>query len=237
MERYSFSGKGNILIKAKNSSAYGSKQYEANEPIVYFTNVFINLNFQYIEKTPNVAIENLAVDAKSSPAYLKVSNIKISESLQSLLYKKKFDQRKNRTIIKKIESIDSSLFLPIENDQSLTGDLFVYDDNKIKIIDFNLNIETNEITGLNDGIYTIFYSINQKATSIYALETPNYSNMSVEIEVLGNLNGTTGSAVVHIDNVKLLTRPTLDMESETPFVDSLDFAILSGAAAEVHYYE
>ena len=237
MERYSFSGKGNILIKAKNSAAYGSQTYLANEPIVYFTNVFINLNFQYIEKTPNIAIENLAVDTKSSPSYLKVSNIKISESLQSLLYKKKFDQKKNRTIIKKLQSIDSSLFLPIGNDQSLSGNLFIYDENKIRISEYNINSETNEITGLDDGIYTIFYSINQQAKSIYALETPNYPNMAVEIEVLGNLNGVTGAAIVHIDNVKLLTRPTLDMESETPFVDVLDFAILSGAAAEVHYYE
>lgn len=236
MERYSFSGKGNILIKAKSSGKYGSKQYVSNEPIVYFTNVFVNLNFQYIEKTPNVSIENLVVDPKSSPSYLRVSNIKVSEPLQTLLYKKKTNQTKYRTFVKKLVSEDSSLFLPIESDQELIGELFIYDSNKTKMSGYVINNETYEITGLDDGEYTIFYSVNQNATSIYSLEAPNYPNMSLEIEIIGNLDGSTGAAIIHIDNVKLLTRPSLDMNSETPFVDDLDFAILQGSIAEVSYY-
>ena len=236
MQRYSFSGKGNILVKAKIAGQYGSETYAANEPIVYFTNVLINLDFQYLEKTPRVAIENLAVDPKSSPSYLHVSNIKISESLQTLLYKKKNNQTKYRTIIKRLESVDDSLFLPIESDQELIGELFIYDSNKTRITNYTLNQETYEITNLNNGFYTVFYNINQNALSIYSLESSHYPNMQVEIEILGNLNGTTGAAVLHIDNVKLLTRPSLDMESETPFVDDLDFAILSKGETEVYYY-
>lgn len=236
MERYSFSGKGNILIKAKVAGKYGTNTYLENEPIAYFTNVFVNLNFQYIEKSPNVAIENLAVSPKSSPSYLRVSNIKISETLQTLLYKKKTNQKKNRTFTKRLESLDGSLFLPIESDQTLVGDLFVYDAAKVRVDTYTLNNETAEINGLEDGFYTVFYSINQNATSVYSLEAPNFPNMAVEIEVVGNLNGATGAAILQIDNVKLLTRPSLDMESETPFVDDLDFAILKDGFAEVQYY-
>ena len=234
MERYSFSGKGNIIIKAKNEGKYGGKQYLANEPIAYFTNVFVNLNFQYIEKTPRVAIENLAVDPKSSPSYLRVSNIKVNESLQTLLYKKIQDQKKNRTKVERLESVDGSLLLSVQTGQTVNNELFIYDMNKNLITEYEK--DADEITGLADGFYTIFYSINENASSIYSLDAPNYPNMTVEIEVLGNLNGVTGAAILHIDNVKLLTRPSLDMQSENPFVDDLDFAILSGAAAEVQYY-
>lgn len=236
MERYSFSGKGNIIIKAATAGRYGNLPYEVNEPIAYFTNVFVSLNFQYLEKMPRQGIDNLVVSAKSSPSFLQVSNIKLSESLQSLLYKKKVFQNKKRTYVKSLVSESSSLFLPIQSGETVLTEIFIYNSHKIKQKDYVLNSSTGEITGLADGTYTVFYIVNKSADAIYLLEAPQFPYLAVEIQVEGNLNGSTGEAVIHLDKVQLLTRPTLDMASETPFVDSLDFAIMGDSVAEVNYY-
>lgn len=236
MERYSFSGKGNIIIKAAVTTRYNGVPYEVGEPIAYFTNVFVNLNFQYIEKTPRVAIDNLVVDSKSSPSYLQVTNIKINESLQSLLYKKQTHQKKQRTYVKSLISEDSSLFLPILSGETVLNQIFIYTLNKTRITTFTLNNATGEITGLDDGTYTIFYSVDKDADSVYSLEAPQFPYMAIELHIDGNLNGLTGQAVLHLNKVQLLTRPTLSMNSETPFVDDLDFAVLQGSLAEVNYY-
>lgn len=236
MQRYSFSGKGNIIIKAAVTTKYNGVSYEVGEPIAYFTNVFANLNFQYLEKTPKVAIENLAVDSKSSPSYLQISNIKINESLQSLLYKKQTYQKKQRTFVKNLVSEDESLFLPIQNGETVLNQIFIYDNNKNRKSDFVLNQSTGEITGLIDGSYIIFYSIDSSADAVYSLEAPQFPYMSIELHIDGNLDGNTGMAVIHLNKVQLLTRPSLDMNSETPFVDDLDFVILQGDFAEVDYY-
>lgn len=239
MERYSFSGKGNILIKAGVAGKYGEKTYAANEPIAFFTEVFVNLNFQFLEKTPRVAIDNLAVAAKSSLSYVQVTNIKVSESLQSLLYKKKTQQTKSRTLVKNFISEGTTIFLPIGSEETITNNIFIYSSlNKDRVTEFILENSTGEITNLPyaDTQYTIFYEISETAVSTYSLEAPNFPHIALEIQVDGNLNGKTGQAVIHLDKVSLLTRPSLDMNSETPFIDDLEFAVLAGSSAEVNYY-
>jgi hypothetical protein len=99
-------------------------------------------------------------------------------------------------------------------------------------------MSNGEIVGLADGVYTVFYSVSRVANSTYSLETPILPNMSVEITAIGNLNGATGEVVLHIGSVKLLSRPQIDLTSDTPFIDTLEFAIFSNnkEALEVNYY-
>lgn len=236
MERFSFSGKGNILIKAAVAGKYGNEVYEANEPIAYFTNTQINLNFAYLEKVPRVAIDNLAVAPKSSASYLTVSNIKITDSLQSLLYKKQSNKKKNHTLVKKIDSEGGVLYLPLVSGEQLVGNLFVYNSNKEKETGYTVDTDNNTINGLSDGTYTVFYSIDKASAATFFLEAPTLPNIAAEIEVDGNLNGVTGKAVIHLNKLALLTRPSLDFTTENPFVDVLEFAVLNDKEAEVNYY-
>ena len=237
MNRYSFTGKGNILIKAGASATYGGKQFAANEPIAYFTDIMVDVAFSNIDKVSKQGIANLAADSKAEASTIFVRNIKTSESLQSLLYKKQTNNTKDKTEIKSLTSSGRSLYLPINMGDVVNPEIFIYDSNKGRITSFNL-MANGEIVGLTDGTYTVFYSVSKIANSTYSLETPILPNMSVEITAIGNLNGVTGEVVLHIGSVKLLSRPQIDLTSDTPFVDTLEFAIFSNnkEALEVNYY-
>lgn len=236
MNRYSFSGKGNILIKAGASAAYGGKSYLANEPIAYFTDVIISLDFSNSDKIASRGIENLTSDSKSEPSILRVQNIKSSESLLSLLYKKQTNNTKNKTVIKSLSSEDGSLFIPIQSEETLNSEIFIYNSNKVLMSGYEV-LEGGVISGLQNGQYTIFYSINSTANSTFSLETPNLPNMKIELSVIGNLNGQDGEVVLHLNSVKLLSRPTLNFADETPFVESLEFIVHKDKnPIEVNYY-
>lgn len=236
MNRYSFSGKGNILIKAGASAAYGGKSYLANEPIAYFTDVIISLDFSNSDKIASRGIENLTSDSKSEPSILRVQNIKSSESLLSLLYKKQTNNTKNKTVIKSLSSEDGSLFIPIQSEQTLNSEIFIYNSNKVLMSEYEVS-EDGVVSGLPDGQYTIFYSINSIANSTFSLETPSLPNMKIELSVVGNLNGQGGEVVLHLNNVKMLSRPILDFIDESPFVETLEFVIQKDRSpVEVNYY-
>lgn len=236
MDRYSFSGNGNILIRAGAAGSYNSIQYEAAEPIAYFTDVLININFAYLEKTPKSGVDLYAVSSKSSPSYLTVANIKTSESLQSLLYKKQLTKKKDQTMVENLSSEGGVLYLNISPLETLLSKIFIFDSNKVKMTGYAVDTINNTITGLADGVYKVFYSISKTSAATYFLDAPRLPNIAAEIHVKGNLDGTTGDMVLHLNALQLLTRPSLDFTSQTPFVDTLEFAVLSDKEAEVNYY-
>lgn len=236
MNRYSFSGKGNILIKAGTSGSYGGKVFDAGEPIAYFTDVMIDLAFNNLDKVSNQGIANLAVDSKSEPSLLRVQNIKVSESLQSLLYKKETNQTKNKTSISQIVSEDGLAFLPMTTGEVLSGEIFIYKLDKERITDFTFSPD-GQISGLQNGTYLFFYSVNKTAVSTYFLQTPIMPYVSAQVTVIGNLNEKTGETVIHLDKLKLLSSPALDFNNENPFVESLEFAVINEkSVVEVNYY-
>lgn len=237
MNRYSFTGKGKVLIKTVAAGRYGADIFEANEPIAYFTDILIDVVFNNTDKIARQGSANLLGDSKSEASIIRVSNIKTSESLQSLLYKKQNNKTKNKTIIKSLVSSGGILVLPLESDQVLTGDMFIYNQNQVKQTGYTVDTVNHLVNGLTNGTYIIFYSVNSTSNSTYSLETPTMSNMSLEIVVDGNLNSMTGELVMHLNKVQLLSRPTLDFNSNTPFADTLEFLILKNdEGVEVNYY-
>lgn len=237
MNRYSFSGKGNVLIKANSQAKYGNQNFDAKEPIAYFTDVMISVSFANSEKIARSDIKNLAVESKSEPSILTIENIKTSESLLALLYKKEEEHRNNQTYVKKIiSSAEGEIFLPIQSDEVLEPLIFIYDENKNRILDFILNDSMIENLSPNT-TYIVFYSVEKPAKSTYSLETPAMPYLSAEIHVLGNVNEKTGEVVLHLNTLQLLSRPTLDFNSDNPFVDTLEFVIIhSKEPVEVNYY-
>lgn len=238
MDRYSFTGIGNILIKARTAGNYNGIILLENEPMAYFKDVMIDIVFANKDAIAKQGINNLTVDSKSEPSFLRIQNIKTTESVQSLLYKKQENNKKYKTNIKRLESINSSLFLPIVTDEVLIGSLFIYSIiNKTLQTNYTIDENTGEITGLDDGRYDVFYSVNKTASSTYILDTPILQNIAAEIQILGNLNGINGEAVLHISSMKLLSKPTLNFNNENPFVDTLEFAILNNKESiEINYY-
>lgn len=235
MDRYSFSGKGSILIKAGVPGEYGSEQYSANEPIAYFTDVLLNITFSNDDTIAKQGISNLVADSKAEGSVLSVQGIKVNESLQSLLYKKQTNNLKDKTEVVKLISSNGVLYLPIQSGEVLNEEIFIYDQNKNRILTFTIVEDT--IIGLEDGNYTIFYTVNKEATSTYFLETPRFPNVQAELTVQGNLNGQLGVINIHLGKLKLLSRPTLDFTSGAPFSENLEFAILYDKnSIEINYY-
>lgn len=236
MNRYSFSGKGNILLKAGSTGVYGSSSFSTGEPIAYFTDVNIDVIFSGIDKIARTGTSNLTADSKAEPSMLRISGIKSTDSLQSLLYKKKENQTKNKTIIKSLTSNLGSMYLPIQGDEVLVGDLFIYNNLKEKMTQYTLE-PLGKIIGLPNGQYTVFYSINSESISTFSLETPQTPNMQAQIVIDGNVNGQTGQLVLNLNAIKLLTEPTMNFNIESPFVDNLEFVILNTKdPVEVNYY-
>jgi len=239
MNRYSFTGKGNILLRAATSGKYGSKNYEQGEPIAYFTDVNLGLDFSVIEKVPKAGTSNLLGSSDYKPSALFVSSIKTSDSLLSLVYKKQENETKQKTIIKNLDSIDGILYLPVSLDEEILNDIFIYSVNsKERMSTFTLNNTDQSILGLPDGKYTIFYKIRKVAKNTFALVSNNMPNMSAELQILGNINGKTGEAIIHLNKIKLMVSPSMDFNSSEPFTDTLEFGILddSGSIVEVNYY-
>ena len=237
MDRYSFTGKGRVLIKAAITAPYGGVDYIANEPIAYFSDVMVTINFANTEKIARTGTDNFLADSKSSASVLRIENINTNDSLQSLLYKRQESNSKARTIVKAITSAGGIAYLPILTGQTLTGTLFIYlEGSKERQTGFVVD-EFGKITGLDDGRYKVFYNLDSVARSTFHLENPSLPNLAAEIYIDGNLNGVTGEAVIHLAKLSLLSRPTLDFTSDNPFVDSLEFLILKDKEIpEVNYY-
>jgi hypothetical protein len=236
MNKYSFTGSGNILIRAAVAAKYGSRSFVVGEPIAYFTDVTIEVVFSNSDKIANQGISNLVSDSKAEPSILRVESVKTTESLQSLLYKKQTNNTKNKTEVKKIASSGGILYLPISSEDVLSTSLFIYDINQNKIETYTIGAD-NTILGLTNGTYTVFYSISKVSNSTFFLESPSLPIMALEVSVKGNLNGKTGEVVLHFNNTKLLSRPTFDFNAENPFVESLEFVIQKDKdLVEVNYY-
>ena len=238
MNRYSFTGKGNILLRAATNGKYGSKNYEQGEPIAYFTDVNLALDFSVIEKVPKTGTSNLLGSSDYKPSALYVTSIKTSDSLLSLVYKKQENETKQKTIIKNLESLDGVLYLPVLLDEEVLNDIFIYSTDKQRITTFTFNNTDKSILGLPNGKYTIFYKIRKVAKNTFALVSNNMPNMSAELQILGNINGKTGDAVIHLNKIKLMVSPSMDFNSNEPFTDTLEFGILddAGSVVEVNYY-
>lgn len=236
MNKYSFTGSGNILIKAGVAAKYGSRSFLVGEPIAYFTDVSIEVIFSNTDKIASQGISNLTSDSKAEPSILRVENVKTTESLQSLLYKKQVNNTKHKTEVKKLVSESGVMFLPLSTEDVLLQPIFIYDENQTRITGYNVAAD-NSILGLGDGKYTVFYSVDRVANSTYFLDTPTLPNMSLEVTVVGNLNGQHGEIVLHLNNAKLLSRPALDFNSNNPFVDALEFVLHKDKEpVEVNYY-
>lgn len=237
MDRYSFSGKGEVLLKAGVAGTYGGKIYAANEPIAYFKDVLVSINFSNIEKVARRGTSNYLANSESEASFLNLRNIKSTESLQSLLYRKRSNKTDNRTLVKNLESIDGILYLPIQSTETLTDYIFVFDAASNKVTTYTFDKTQGTVAGLSNGFYTIFYQVDTNSTATFELMAPTMANMKAEITVEGNLNGTSGLVVIHLNKINLLTRPELDFTSKEPFVDTLDFSILSeDNSTEVNYY-
>lgn len=240
MNRYSFIGKGDVLLRAGTDALYGSRQCKQGEPIGYFSDVFVSLDFSIIEKIAKSGTSNLLGSSDYKPSAFVISGIKTSDTFLDLVYKAKKGESKLRTIIKKLNSSGGVLYLPLNLNDELLNDIFVYTSTtKERVQDFTVDYSNNTINGLVDGQYTIFYKIKREANMTYSLISNNIPVMSIEVNVRGNINGKDGELVLHLNKTKLLVNPNLNLNNDNPFVDSLEFGVLdeNKEIVEVSYYE
>lgn len=237
MSRYSFSGTGNIILKATTEGKYGNKKYLKNEPIAYFTEVGIDVSFSSVESVARAGVKNLAANSESSPSILNIDGVAVNETLQSLLYKKQTNLNRLKTEVKSISSLFNEAYLPITNSQELQDDVFVYDKDKNIITNLTIDLQTGLITGLPDGSYTVFYKVKEDAKASYYLSENNMPYLAAEIQISGNIGGKNGVAIVYLDKLKLLSDPELNFLAEDPFVSSLRLAIMTKYdEVEINYY-
>lgn len=243
MNRYSFSGTGNILLKATVASTYGADSFTEGEPIAYFTNVDIGIDFSNVEKVAKTGSKNLTAESEYRPSVLRVANIKVTDSLQSLLYKKQSNLQKKRTFIKNLTSEGKVIFLPLRTDIDETDsvtDIFIYNSSGEKVTSFYYLDGAITITDItqSDGVYKVFYAVQTIATSTFSLMDTKTPYIAAEIVVKGNINGNPkGEAVITFEALKLLTNPSFDFTNEAPFIDILEFAIIENKTpSELNYY-
>ena len=237
MNRYSFTGKGEILIKASITGKYGNKNYLKDEPIAYFTDVDIAVNFNTQGRIANAGIKNYVANSETEAAVVLVDNVRITDSLKSLLYKKQESLVRQITFSKTLESVNKEIYLPISNSEVLADYLFIYNNKKERIETHSFDKNSGLIVVQEDGTYTIFYKIEKESSGTYNLSNPSLPVLSLEIHLTGNLNGITGKAVMTFEKTKLITEPVMDFTSDQPFVSNLEFVILDNKVEpEVNYY-
>lgn len=234
MSRYSFTGSGDILLRATVDGKYNGVEYKANQPILYLTGVNISLLFSSADKVARAGVKNLTGAVEAAAATLSVSGIKTSEGLQSLLYRKEKHKTGDLTEVRSVDSKDGEAMLPINISDTVSPEIFVF---KKGILIEGYTFDGNTIFGLEDGTYTIFYKKEMVSEETYYFKDYSMPYCAAEIQIVGNVKGKTGRAVVKLDKMMLLTEPSLDFVGDDPFVDSLDFAIMSKYdQVEIHYY-
>ena len=238
--QFSFAGKGSALIRVNDVGTINGVNYIPHEPLAYFTDVMIDVSFSDINKVAKAGTTNLTGSSTSEASYLRITNVKTTESILSLIYSKKVSNFKNISNIYKIESKDGYAYLPVAANETLSDLIFIHTiDKHIRKDDFTFDKTTGTITGLADGIYVISYEIIKEAIATYSLKSPKIQYLSVEISAVGNTNGKNGIFNLHLNRVQLVSVPTIDLNSSEPFTQNLEFVILSDkndVSDEVNYY-
>jgi hypothetical protein len=237
MNRYGFSGKGNILIKAGTSGKFGIKTFEEGEPIAFFTDVDLALDFIVEEKVASSSINNYLANYETKASVLRVTNVKITDSLLSILYKAQQKAYKYKTESANVYSNDGILFLPVDGSHELDTDyIYVFNNKKEKIEIFTFDSANKSVSGLENGQYKVFYKVKYMDVSSFSLKYEGTPNMSLEVQIIGNINNSTGYNIIEFKRVKLATTPTMDFSAENPFVENLEFIILDEKeGVEVNY--
>jgi catabolite regulation protein CreA len=238
MNNYNFTGKGNVLIRATSAGVYGAKTFLANEPIAYLTEVDIVADFSNTEKIATQGARNLASSSDSSMSFVSLSNVKISDTLLSMLYTKQEHQEKEVSFVFKGEASGGALFLPItQEDDLIASSVFVYNQDKERQSNFTVDTTNNLISGLTNGqIYTVFYTLGKNDTTTFSLSNPTIPNVKIEISVAGNVNKKSGVMTLKIPKAKIVSRPQMDLMTEQPFSENLSFAVMGNENPEVIYY-
>ena len=236
MNRYGFSGKGNILIKAAVDGKYGVTYYAAEEPISYFTDVDIALAFESTSQVANSGVSKQIANIETKASTVRVSGVKITDSMLSMLYKKTQKTNIEKTEMLSILSQSGVAFLPFDENVNLNPNyIFVYK-NKQRITDFVFDATGKKITGLEDGRYLVFIKKIIPQITSYTLENHGSPNLILEISMKGNINGVGAESIINFKRVKLITTPTLDFASDNPFVEELEFVVLNEKdSVEVYY--
>lgn len=237
MNRYGFSGKGNILIKAGTSGKFGVKTLEEGEPIAFLTDVDLALDFIVEEKVSNSSINNYLANYETKASVLRVNNVKITDSLLSILYKAQQKEYKYKTESANLYSNNGILFLPLNDNQELDSNyIYVFNNKKEKIEIFNFDPINKSISGLENGQYKVFYKVKYTNISSFSLKYEGAPNMSLEVQIIGNINNSTGYSIIEFKRVKLATTPAMDFSAENPFVENLEFIVLDEKeGVEVNY--
>lgn len=224
---YGFTGKGKVLLRAATSGKYGYNSYILNQPIALFDDVDIELQFSNKETVAKKGITNLAADSSSEASILRVTNIKNSDSLFALLYRKREAEHKEITESKKLFADENGIILlPIESTDTIVPDsIFIFNSNK-EMVTFNFdNVFT--ISGLNHEEYSVFYKKYIENISVFDLSGYQMPYVSLEVQIVGNISGVTGTMIMNITRASILNKPSLNFYEISAFSDSLEFALIS----------
>lgn len=230
--KYSFTGKGTVLLRANTAGRYGSKTYAENEPIALMSEVDISVDFSSTNAIATKGTSNLMGSSKSAASFITVGSIPITDVLLSLVYNKQDNLTHKITIAGSAQSNNGVAYIT-HSEVPLEDSLFVYDENRVRAMPF-YDVDNHALNGLPDGRYSYFYETEVAATE-FDLKVKHRPYMSVEAKIQGNLNGKDGVLIFKAPSVNLITTPSIDTGSNNPFVQLLEFGILKEEARAIFY--
>lgn len=193
--------KANLVLRFKTEVCLNGKKYAAGEPYLYLKDCNIIIDYSNQDKT-GTAAKTLIANSDIKPRTVIVRGVSFSRKLASLLATFAGEQEEYTTT--KFETrnpIDGEIFLTETADPEK---LFVYNRNYelVKVeYDEDINLVTSDAFDDSQPYFISYPSVKQGTK--FELNKPFIPYMSMEIQGVGNVDGSTKNIMIYLDKVSL----------------------------------
>lgn len=222
MNTYKLGNKVNCIIRAFTAGKLGQEEmtYD-NQPYTILKDIEVDINYSSTQRniSRNQNLITYDVDYVSS---ITLSNIKITDKILNLIYGDNPDIKLANTFANFNADENGQIFLSILPDTIYQ--VFIYDNTgQLEMAYGELNTSVPLIVQKPGQNYVICYSY--ECSKSVCLDRPVHYYVSLDLEVLGNINDETNTMWLHLDKCSLIPDKHLSFNGVSNTID-LSFNVL-----------
>lgn len=221
MNTYKIGNKVNCIIRAFTAGTLGQEEMlYNNQPYTIVKDIEVHLNYSHTSKSVSQTQNLLTYDVDYASS-VTLSNIKLTDKILKLIYGKNEDKLAN-TFIQLASDDDGKIFLSSLPEQIYQ--VFIYNkQSQLEVAYGSLDTTTPLQVQLPNSTYLICYSYVCEIS--VCLDRPTNCYVTLDLEVLGNINDETNTMWLHLDKCALIPDKQLRFNGINNSVD-LTFNIL-----------
>lgn len=233
--KYTITGSVDVIIRTLTDAKINGKQYAAGEPIAYIKDTAAMLNYGGVTKDVK-QVSKLISFTETYPDSINIMANAFKDAVLKLFGKLNESPTIGVPKMRMIETDESgSVFL-----ESNIDNVFVYDMEMEKIINFTFDSESGSVTNLDpDTFYYIDYKINMEDYVGYSLGDVSLPYLTIELKGTGNFGRSQQNFFMRIKKTTLNMNPAFNFDNSSIAKTDIKFSIIRGkgdSGVEVYFY-